>query len=100
MPVFCSRPEEHVVDDVEVVAQREVLVDDLDAERVGVASARGPCTGWPSKRYLAVVERVDARDALDQRALAGAVVTDQRGDLAGETSRSTSRGRAPRRSSC
>ena len=31
--------EEHVLHDVEVVAQREVLVDDLDAERAGVARA-------------------------------------------------------------
>ena len=29
--------EEHVLDDVEVVAEREVLVHDLDAERGGVA---------------------------------------------------------------
>ncbi|HEY5182214.1 MAG TPA: hypothetical protein VIJ07_20990 [Dermatophilaceae bacterium] len=29
-------PEVHVLDDVEVVAQREVLVDDRDAERVAV----------------------------------------------------------------
>ena len=45
----------------------------------------GPCTvtGWPSKRYSPVVEGVDAGDALDQGALAGAVVTDERGDLAG-----------------
>ena len=43
--------QEHVVDHVEVVAEREVLVDDLDAR----ARSRpcGPCTvtGWPSKRY-------------------------------------------------
>ena len=31
--------EEHVLDDVEVVAEREVLVDDLDAEGGGVARA-------------------------------------------------------------
>ena len=38
------------MDDVEVVAQREVLVDDLDPERVGL---RGlwTVTGSPSKRY-------------------------------------------------
>ena len=32
--------EEHVLDDVQVVAEREVLVDDLDAERRGVLRAR------------------------------------------------------------
>ena len=42
--------EEHVVDDVEVVAQREVLVDDLDAEGVRVLGAVD-VTGWPSKVY-------------------------------------------------
>ena len=41
--------EEHVLHDVEVVAEREVLVDDLDAERGGVAGAVD-VTGWPSKR--------------------------------------------------
>jgi hypothetical protein len=29
-------PEEHVLDDVQVLAQGEVLIDDLDAERRGV----------------------------------------------------------------
>ena len=75
-------PEEHVVDDVEVVAQREVLVDDLDAERVGVLRAV-TVTGSPSKRISPVVEGVDPGDALDQRALAGAVVTHERGHAAG-----------------
>ena len=41
--------QEHVLDDVEVVAQREVLIDDLDAERGGVARAVD-VTGLPSKR--------------------------------------------------
>ena len=40
--------EVHVLDDVEVVAEREILVDDLDPER---AASFGPwiVTGWPSK---------------------------------------------------
>ena len=42
--------EEQVLDDVEVVAQREVLVDDLDAERVGLLGVVH-VTGWPSKGY-------------------------------------------------
>jgi hypothetical protein len=33
MRLLLLAAEEHVVDDVEVVAQGEVLVDDLDAER-------------------------------------------------------------------
>ena len=74
--------EEHVVDDVEVVAQREVLVDDLDAE--GVASL-GPCTvtGLPSKRYSPASNAWMPAIALDQGALAGAVVADEGGDLPG-----------------
>ena len=74
--------EEHVVDDVEVVAQREVLVDDLDAEGGGCPC--GPCTlhRLAVEDVLTGVEGVDAGDALDQGALAGAVVADQRGDLA------------------
>ena len=74
--------EEHVLDDVEVVAQREVLVDDLDAEGGGVA--RAVDRDRPAlEAELARVVAVDAADALDQRGLAGAVVADQRGDLAG-----------------
>ena len=45
--------EEHVVDDVEVVAQREVLVDDLDAEGVRVA--------WAVHRDGLALEEVLAR---------------------------------------
>ena len=50
MPFLSSRPEEHVVDDVEVVAQREVLVDDLDAERRSASAGDEMCVGSPSKR--------------------------------------------------
>ena len=76
-------PEEHVLDDVEVVRQREVLVDDLDAE-VG-RRAVGPwmLTGLPVEEDLAAVDAVDARHALDQRGLAGAVVADERHDPPG-----------------
>ena len=71
------------MDDVEVVAQREVLVDDLDAERVGLLRA-------VDGDRLALEEHLAARRtggcpaiALDQRALAGAVVADERGHLPG-----------------
>ena len=39
-------------------------------------------TGVALVAHLALVERVDADDALDQRRLAGTVVADQRHDLA------------------
>ena len=74
--------EEHVLDDVEVVGQREVLVDDLDAERRGVGRAVDR-DRLALEEDLAAVDRVDARHALDQRRLAGAVVADEGGDLAG-----------------
>ena len=68
--------------DVEVVAQGEVLVHDLDAERVGLLGVVH-LGRLALEEVLAGVERVDARDALDQGALACAVVADERGDLAG-----------------
>src|SRR4029079_5794016 len=73
-------PEEHVVHDIEVVAQREVLIDDLDPERVGVFRAvdRGRRA---LEDHLAGVERLYACDALDQGALSCAVVADEGGDL-------------------
>ncbi len=74
--------EEHVLDDVEVVAQGEVLVDDLDAEGGGVAGA-GDVAGPAGDGDLAAVDGVDAGDAFDQRRLAGAVVADEGADLAG-----------------
>ncbi len=79
---FGLAAEEHVLHDVQVVAEREVLVHDLDAQR-------GRVTRIADRHRLSVeqvlpgVDAVDARDALDQRRLAGAVVTDQSGHLAG-----------------
>ena len=46
-------------------------------------SGREIVTCWPSKRDRPRVGRVDAGDRLDERGLAGAVVADQRDDLAG-----------------
>ena len=75
-------PEEHVLDDVEVVAQREVLVDRGDAERLGVL-------GIVDVRRCALPEDLALRrlpqagDGLDRDRLAGAVVARQRGDLPG-----------------
>src|ERR1051325_8729301 len=74
--------EQHVLPDVEVVRQREVLVGGLDSQSRGVA--RVPYvyrTALP--QHLAVVRLIDAGDALRQHRLAGAVVAAQGGDLAG-----------------
>jgi hypothetical protein len=75
-------PEIHVLHHVEVVGEREILVDDLDAERGRVLR---PVDGdrVALEEDLALVDRVDAGDALDQRRLAGAVVADERHHLAG-----------------
>ena len=58
MPLRALAAEEHVLDDVEVVAQREVLVDDLDAERGRVARASARVTGVP-------VEEVARRESIE-----------------------------------
>ena len=55
-------PEEHVLDDVEVVAQREVLVHGLDAERGGVLG-RADVHRAALPEDLAAVGRVDPGDA-------------------------------------
>ena len=74
-------PQEHVGDDVEVVGEREILVDDLDAELGCVTRAVDVDVG-PVVAHLAFVEWIDADDALDQRRLAGPVVADESHDLA------------------
>ena len=76
-------PGEEVVGRPQVVEEREILVDGLDAELARVR--RGV-----DRHLLAVhadhtaVEAVDAVQALDQRRLAGAVVAEQRHHLASE----------------
>ena len=74
--------EEEVVHDVEVVAQREVLIDDLDAERVGLLRV-GDVHRLAVEEVFTRVERVDAGDALDERALARSVVTSESRHLSG-----------------
>ena len=74
--------EEHVLDDVEVVAEREVLVDGLDPER-GRVPRRADVHRVALAADLAGVGVWMPGDALDQHRLAGAVVAGQRGDLAG-----------------
>ena len=80
-PVVLLAAEVHVLDDVEVVAEREVLVDDLDARASPRPSGRGSRPACP-RRGPRPVHRVDPGDALDQRRLAGAVVADERHHLA------------------
>ena len=74
--------EEHVLGDVEVVGQGEVLVDELDPESGG-RTRIGDRHRVPLEGDLPAVEAVDAGDALHQGRLPGAVVTDQRRDLPG-----------------
>jgi len=64
-PVAAFPAEEHVLDDVEVLAQREILVDDLDAE-----SGRIPRIPYDDRlavdQDVAGVDGVGAADAFDQ----------------------------------
>ena len=75
-------PEEDVGDDVEVLAQREVLEHRGDAE-IERRAGSGSVTGLPPKRDRAGAGLVDAGENLHQRRLAGAVVADQRDHFAG-----------------
>ncbi len=72
----------HVLDDVEVVAEREILVDDLDPEPGSVLRPVDVHL-FPLEQDPAAVSGVSAGDALDERRLAGAVVADERHHLAG-----------------
>ena len=81
--------EEEVADDVEVVAEREVLEDRRDAEVLGLGGA-ATLTGLPSNVIVPSSGRVDPGDGLDEGGLAGAVVADQGDDLAGVHVQSTS----------
>jgi hypothetical protein len=74
--------QQHVLHDVQVVTQREVLVDGRDAEIRGIP--RRVDMDRPAVPYqLAAARRPDARDGLDERRLACPVVPDQRGHLPG-----------------
>ncbi len=73
--------EVHVLDDVEVVAEREILVHDLDPELRRVLRPVDVHL-LAAEEDLAGVVAVDAGDALDERRLSGAVVADERHDLA------------------
>ena len=73
--------EVHVLDDVEVVAEREILVDDLDPEPRGVLRPVDVHL-LALEQDLAAVGGMRAGDALDERRLARAVVADERHHLA------------------
>ena len=75
-------PEEHVLDDVEVVGQGQVLVHGLDPEPGGVAGAMD-LNRLALPEELAVVGRVDPGDAFGQHGLPRSVIPDQRGHLPG-----------------
>ena len=74
--------EQHVRHDVQVVGQRQVLVHGRDPE-VGRVPGRVQVHRLALPHQVAGGRLVDAGDALDQRALARAVVPDQGGDLPG-----------------
>ena len=75
-------PEEQIGGGVDIVGERQRLIDRLDAVSLGVARI-------VDLRFLAVdedraaVALIGARQHLDQRRLAGAVVAEQADDLAG-----------------
>ena len=73
--------QEHVVEDGQAGHQREILVDGVDAERARVDD-RFQLHGLAEDRDLAGVGPVEAREDLDERRLAGAVVADQAEHLA------------------
>jgi len=77
-----SRPRKEVGHHVEIVAQREILVDRLDARTGGVAR-RAEVLLLPVEDDLPPVGDVRAGNALDQGRFAGAVVAEQRRHLAG-----------------
>ena len=72
---------EDVAPERQLVGQRPLLVDGLDAERAGLLDGQ-VATRLAVEEHLARVGPVDAGDDLDQRGLARAVVAEQPDDLA------------------
>jgi len=73
-------PEVEVGDDVEVVAEREVLIDRRDPDVGGVRGRVDPHL-LAVEDELALVGRPHAGDRLDERRLPSAVVAHERDDL-------------------
>jgi hypothetical protein len=76
-------PEEHVLHDVEVVGEGEVLVHGLDAE-LGRVAGGVEALRLPLPEDLAGIRGVDARDDANHHRLSRPVVTDERGDTGGD----------------
>ena len=74
----------HVLPDRQVLDQREVLVDGFDAEAARVDRRADP-DRFAVEADRAGIRLLHAGDAADQRRLAGAVVANDRGDLAART---------------
>ncbi len=76
--------EEDVLGDGQLGDERELLVDDRDAGGLALADVAEPHhLALVDDVALVAAERVDARQHLHQRRLAGAVLADDRVDLAG-----------------
>src|SRR5262249_2579653 len=73
--------QEHVLDDVQVVGQRQILVDGLDPQRGGVPGAPNVYRS-PLEVDLTMVRLVHAGDAAGEHRLPGTVVPTQTGHLA------------------
>ena len=86
--------EEHVLDDVEVVARARGPGTRSRCPSAAASLGERMCTGAPFHRISPAVGPVDPGDGLDQHRLAGTVVADERGHL-------TRRGcRGRRRNAC
>ncbi len=81
LPAVQLAAEVHVLDDVEVVAESEILVDDLDPEARRVLRPVD-ADRLALEEDLAAVGGVRAGDGLHERGLARAVVADERHHLA------------------
>src|SRR5215216_6319186 len=75
--------QENVLRDRHQRNQRQLLMDDDDAERLGIVDvAKAPLLAVEDDAALIVAMRIDAAENLHQGRLAGAVLADQRMDLA------------------
>src|SRR3984957_16417088 len=74
--------EKHVLDDVQVVGQRKILVDGLDPQGGGIPGAPD-VHRLPVEEDLAMVRLVGAGDGAGEHRFPGPVVTAQAGHLAG-----------------
>ena len=72
--------EEHVLDDIQVVTEGQILIHRRDTKVVGL-SRRLDADLPALPEYLSGSCTPDTRHCLDQRRFAGPVVTDESGDL-------------------